>query len=67
MTEKKNPFFTGLRDALEEGLQALREKRPLTQREVLVPDPPTEMTPREIAHLREEKLGVSQAANKYRE
>ena len=47
--------------ALEEGIQALREGRPLTVHEVEFPDPPKPMSARDIVRLRKDKLGVSQA------
>jgi putative transcriptional regulator len=61
MGEKSNPFFRGIRDAMVEGLEALREGRPLTTRDVVLPDPPRQMSAEEIARLRRDKLGVSQA------
>ena len=49
---KKSEFFEGLRDAMTEGLEALRADKVLTTREVTMLAPPKPMTPRQIKHLR---------------
>jgi len=56
----KNEFFDGLRDAMAEGIEALRDGKVLTSREVVC-DSPVPMSPQEIRRLRTEKLGVSQS------
>lgn len=58
---KKDTFFEGLHGAMTEGLEALRAGRPLTVREVILPDPPRPMTAKEIIRLRRKKMRVSQA------
>ncbi len=57
---KDNEFFEGLHNAMAEGLDALRKGKPLTTREVVLPDRPKPMSARQIAGLRRE-LCVSQA------
>ena len=57
---KKNAFFEGLREAMTEGLVALRKGKVLTTREIIVAAPPKPMTARQIAHLRRRKLHISQ-------
>ena len=59
---KKTDFFEGLRDAMGEGLEALRKGEVLTTRQVRLPPPPKPMTGRQIAKLRQEQLHLSQAA-----
>ena len=64
MAQKKKQgqgeFFGLLHGALKEGLEALAGGKKLTVREVEMPSPPQPMTARQIASLREKKLGVSQ-------
>ena len=61
MAKKEKAFFEGIREAMAEGIEAMREGRPLTQRDVVAPGPPAQMTADEITRLRRDKLGVSQA------
>lgn len=56
----KNEFFEGLRDALEEGVEALRKGEVLTARKVKLPPRPKPMSARDIIRLRKTKLRVSQ-------
>ena len=57
---KENEFFDGLREAMTEGLAALKSGKALTTREVTLPEAPKPMSPGEIADLRKNKVGVSQ-------
>ncbi len=57
---RKNEFFEGLHDAMTEGIEALREGKVLTTRQVEVVSPKP-MTARQITNLRKKKLHVSQA------
>ena len=54
-------FFDGLRDAMAEGLDALRKGSVLTTRDVSLPPAPRPMSPAQIMRLRRDKLHVSQA------
>ena len=56
----RNDFFNGLRDAMSEGIEALRDGAVLTSREVIC-DRPDPMTAQEIKRLRTKKLKVSQS------
>jgi len=59
--KKKNEFFDGIKAGLEDALAWSEGKDvPVTMREVELPDPPSPMTPRQIANLRMKKVGVSQ-------
>jgi putative transcriptional regulator len=59
---KRNEYYEGIKAGLEEAL-AWAEGRdvPVTIREVELPEPPRAMSARQIARLRTEKMGVSQA------
>jgi putative transcriptional regulator len=57
----KNEFFEGIRDAMLEGIDALKTGRPLVTRTVVLPDPPEPMTAKQITRLRRQKLGMSQS------
>jgi putative transcriptional regulator len=57
---EKNEYFEGLRNALEEGVGALRKGRVLTVREVSLPPQPKPMSRQQIIALRKKKLRVSQ-------
>ena len=57
---KRKDFYDGLVGALEEGLEAVREGKVLTVREVHLPPPPKPMSARQIGLLRRNKLRVSQ-------
>ena len=53
--------FEKIRRGLLAALDHIEGRRQLNVREVVVPDAPEPMTPEEIAHLRRDILGVSQA------
>jgi len=57
--KSKNKFFEDIRDGMAGLIDDLRNDRPLTQREVEIPEPAT-MTAAEIIRLRKETLKVSQ-------
>jgi putative transcriptional regulator len=56
----KNSFYRIGRDAMEGMIEALKSGRPLTRREVIVDEPPGEVTPHDIVSLRTDVFGVSQ-------
>jgi len=58
---RKNEFFEGLRNALDEGVGALRKGKVLTVREIDLPPHPKPMSARQIIGLRKSKLRVSQS------
>jgi len=53
--------FEKIRDGLEQAIEHAEGKKLLTVHHVRVPEPPKPMTPVQIARLRREKIGVSQA------
>jgi putative transcriptional regulator len=57
---KHSEFFELVHGALVDGVAALEEGKTLTTRDVEIPDPPAEMSAREIATFRKKKLRVSQ-------
>jgi len=57
--KSENKFFESIRDGMEGLIDDLRQDRPLTQREVEIPEPAS-MTAEEIIHLRKATLKVSQ-------
>jgi len=57
---RQNRFYEGIRDALVEGIDALRQGRELTRREVAVVPAPCPMKTAELIALRKGRLGVSQ-------
>ena len=57
---KKTPFER-IRDGLKRAVEHAEGERTLTVHEVVMPDVPKPMSPAEIAALRREKIGVSQA------
>jgi putative transcriptional regulator len=57
---RRNKFYEGIRDALVEGIDALRHGRELTRREVAVVPAPCPMKADELIALRKERMGVSQ-------
>jgi putative transcriptional regulator len=60
MGAKRNEFHAIGRDAMLGMLEALEKGRPLTRREVILPDPPAQVTPREMVRLRVRTFRVSQ-------
>ena len=60
MAAKKNEFFEIGREAMEGMIDALRADKPLTRREVVLDEPPAEVTSGEIVTLRTEVFRVSQ-------
>ena len=60
--KKKNEFFEGIMAGTREAIAWADGKDvPVTIRHVELPDPPTPMTPRQIASLRVKKARASQA------
>jgi DNA-binding transcriptional regulator YiaG len=59
-TKAVNPYFEGIRGGLLEAVDSLEKGKPLTCREVTLPEPPPEMNAREIIHLRKNELHLSQ-------
>lgn len=57
--KNKNKFFEKIRDGMEGLIDDLRQDRPLTEREVDIPEPAT-MTADKIIRLRKKTLKVSQ-------
>lgn len=57
--KSKNKFFEEIRDGMQGLIDDLRQDRPLTEREVDIPEPAT-MTADEILRLRKKTLKVSQ-------
>jgi putative transcriptional regulator len=57
---KRNPFFEGIREGMLEVVDSLEKGKPLTCREVSLPEPPPEMKAREIVDLRKNELNLSQ-------
>jgi putative transcriptional regulator len=57
--KNKNKFFEEIRDGMEGLIDDLRQDRPLTEREVDIPEPAT-MTADKIIRLRKKTLKVSQ-------
>ena len=53
--------FEKIRDGLKSSIRHAQGKEVLTTRDVELPEPPKAMRPREIARLRRETIGVSQA------
>jgi putative transcriptional regulator len=58
--DRKNEFFEIGRDAMLGTIEALEKGRPLTRREVVLPEPPAGVTPEEIVQLRTGTFRVSQ-------
>ena len=57
----KNEFFEGIRDGLKSVIEDLQAGRPLSTRQVMLPETPAPMKPTEIVELRVKKCNVSQA------
>ncbi len=60
MAAKEKTFYEIGRDALADMIDDLEANRPLTAREVQLPEPPALLTAEEIARIRAEQFGVSQ-------
>ena len=57
----KKTSFEKVRDGLKRAASHAAGTAVLSTREVVLPEPPKQMTPREIAQLRQNKLHLSQA------
>ena len=57
---RRNEFYEGIRDAMLDGIESLKQGKTLTRREVSVVPLPNRMTGREVHLLRVRKLRVSQ-------